>query len=112
MSLDKIIWAIAAIAAIALAFFAAPMEAAIFAVIGLASGYFIKGDHRRAVLIAAIFLGLGGASAFGAIPVIGVYMTAIFTNYAAVLSAAGLMVIIMATAERLIPNMASATPAK
>lgn len=107
MSLDKIIWAIAAIVAILFAFIAFEMEALILAIVGLVSGYFIKNDHRRGVILAAVFLMVGGAGALGAIPTAGEYLTAIFTSYGAVLSAASLMVIVMATAERLIPGMAA-----
>ena len=107
MSLDKIIWAIAAIVAILFAFIAFEMEALILAIVGLVSGYFIKGDHRRGVILAAVFLMVGGAGALGAIPTVGDYLTAIFTSYGAVLSAASLMVIVMATAERLVPGMSS-----
>lgn len=107
MSLDKIIWAIAAIVAILFAFIAFEMEGLILAVVGLVSGYFIKGDHRRAVILAAIFLVTGGSGALHAIPTAGVYLTAIFESYGAVLAAASLMVIVMATAERLIPGMSS-----
>ena len=108
MSLDKIVWAVAAIAAIVFAFIPGfEWSGLILALLGLASGFFIKGDHRRAVILAAIFLIAGGAGALGAIPAAGEYLTAIFTNYGAVLSAASLMVIVMATAERLVPGMPS-----
>ena len=40
-------------------------------------------------------------------PAVGAYLTAIFSNYGAVLGAASLMVIVMATAERMIPGMAA-----
>jgi hypothetical protein len=79
----------------------------ILAVLGIASGFFVKGDHRRALILAAIFLIAGGAGALGSIPAVGEYLTAIFTNYGAVLAAASLTVIVMATAERLIPGMPS-----
>ena len=108
MSLDKIIWAIAAIAAIILAFVAFEYSALVLVILGLISGFFIKGDHRRAVILAAIFLIIpAGAGALGPIPTIGEYLTAIFTNYGVVLAAASIMVIVMATAERLIPGMDS-----
>ncbi|WP_300542915.1 hypothetical protein [Maricaulis sp.] len=108
MSLDKIVWAVAALAAIVLAFVSNfEWAGLILALLGLASGFFIKGDHRRAVILAAIFLVAGGAGALGSIPAVGEYLTAIFTNYGAVLSAASLMVIVMATAERMIPGMPS-----
>jgi len=48
---------------------------------------------------------MGGSGALGSIPAIGGYLTAIFTNYAAVLAAASLTVITMATLERLVPGM-------
>lgn len=104
MGLNKIIWAIAALAAIVLAFFTFEYAALILALLGLACGFFVVGDHRRAVILAAIFLIAGGASALGSIPVAGEYLTAIFTNYGAVLAAASIMVIVMATVERLIPG--------
>ncbi|WP_339741005.1 hypothetical protein [uncultured Maricaulis sp.] len=107
MSLDKIIWAVSALVAIAFAFVSLEMAGLILAILGLACGFFIKGDHRRAVILAAIFLAVGGASALGSIPAVGTYLTAIFSNYGAVLSAASLMVIVMATAERMIPGMSS-----
>lgn len=107
MSLDKIIWAVAAIAAIILAFVVFEYSALILVILGLVSGFFVKGDHRRALILAAIFLIAGGAGALGPIPAIGEYLTAIFTNYGVVLAAASIMVIVMATAERLIPGMDS-----
>lgn len=108
MSIDKIVWAVAALAAIVFAF-ATGFEWAglILALLGLASGFFIKGDHRRAVILAAIFLIAGGSGALGSIPAVGEYLTAIFSNYGAVLGAASLMVIVMATAERMVPGMAA-----
>tara|TARA_R110002072_G_scaffold131187_3_gene270568 strand:- start:60 stop:386 length:327 start_codon:yes stop_codon:yes gene_type:complete len=107
MGLNKIIWAVAALAAIVLAFVSFEYAALILALLGLASGFFVVGDHRRSLIIAAIFLIAGGSAALGSIPAAGDYLTAIFTNYGAVLGAASLMVIVMATAERLIPGMDS-----
>lgn len=72
------------------------------ALLGLASGFFVSADHRRGVLIAAIFL-LVGAGALEAIPVAGEYLTAILRSYSGVLAAASVMVIIMVTVERLMP---------
>ena len=105
MSVDKIVWAVAALAAIAFAFVSFEWAALVLALLGLACGFFIKGDHRRAVILAAIFLIAGGSGALGAIPAIGEYLTAIFANYGAVLGAASLMVIVMATLERLVPGL-------
>jgi len=107
MSLDKIVWAVSFLAAVVFAFVSGlEIAGLILAILGLASGYFIKGDHRKSVLIAAIFL-MGGAGALGSIPAVGGYLTAIFTNYAAVLAAASLTVITMATLERLVPGMSA-----
>lgn len=113
MSLDKIIWIVSALAAIAFSFISGfEFAGLVLIVLGLASGFFVKGDHRKALILAAIFLGMGGSSALGAIPMAGAYLTAIFSNYGIVLGAASIMVIVMATAERLIPGMASAAPAE
>ena len=109
MSLDKIIWAVALLAAVVFAFFSFEYAALILVVLGLASGFFVKGDHRKALILAAVFLIAGGASALGPIPAVGEYLTNIFTNYGAVLGAASIMVIMMATVERLIPGGSSAS---
>ena len=106
MGLNKIIWAVAALAAIVFAFVSFEYSALILALLGLVSGFFVVGDHRRSLLIAAIFL-MGGASALNGIPAAGEYLTSIFQSYGMVLNAASLMVIVMATAERLIPGMKS-----
>jgi energy-coupling factor transporter transmembrane protein EcfT len=104
MSLDKIIWAVAFLAAIVLAFVdISTYDALILAILGLASGYFVKGDHRKSLLMGAIFLHVG-AGALGSIPMAGEHLTNIFNNYGAVLNAAGLLVIVMATIERLMPG--------
>lgn len=103
MSLEKIIWAVAFLAAIVFAFVSFEYAALILAVLGLASGWFVKGDHRKSLLMGAIFLHVGHA-ALGGVPAVGEYLTAIFSNYGAVLNAAGLLVIVMATVERLMPG--------
>jgi len=102
MSVAKIVWAVSILAAVVLAFVTFEYGGALLAVLGLASGFFVSEDHRRGVLIAAIFL-LVGSSALNAIPVLGEYLTAILSSYASVLAAASVMVIIMVTYERLMP---------
>lgn len=102
MSIAKIVWAVSILAAIILAFVTFEYGGALLAVLGLASGFFVSEDHRRGVLIAAIFL-LVGSSALEAIPVAGEFATAILSSYANVLAAASVMVIVMVTAERLMP---------
>jgi len=104
MSLEKIIWAVAFLAAIVFAFVdIGTYNALILVVLGLASGWFVKGDHRKSLLMGAIFLHVG-AGALASIPMAGEYLTNIFTNYGHVLNAAGLLVVVMATVERLMPG--------
>lgn len=102
MSIAKIVWAVSILAAVVLAFVDFEYGGAVLAVLGLASGFFVSADHRRGVLIAAIFL-LVGAGALEAIPFVGEYATAILRSYAGVLAAASVMVIAMVTFERLMP---------
>jgi hypothetical protein len=103
MSLEKIIWAVAFLAAIVFAFVSFDYGGLILVVLGLASGWFVKGDHRKSLLMGAIFLHVG-AGALASVPMAGDYLTGIFTNYGAVLNSAGLLVIVMATVERLMPG--------
>ena len=63
MSLAKIIWAVAVLAAIVFAFVTFEYAGLILVILGLASGWFVSLEHRRGVLIAAIFLIAGGAGA-------------------------------------------------
>ncbi len=104
MSIAKILWIVSFLAAVVFAFASFPMAAVLLAVLGLVSGWFVDADHRRGLIIAAVFLMMaGGAHAWGAIPTLGAYLNAIFDNYAAVLAAASLTAILKTTAERLKP---------
>lgn len=111
MSLAKIIWAVSALAAIVLAFVnLAGHDAMILAILGLASGFFLDHDHRRGVIIAAIFLMLGGANALNGIIGVGEHLGAILGSLGAVFSAAAVMAIVKTLVERLLKsNSASAT---
>lgn len=112
MSIAKIIWLVSAIAAIVLAFVnAGTHEGAILAVLGLLSGWFLDHEHRRGVIIAAIFLMMaGGAGALGALPAVGEYLTAILSGLGAVFAAASVMAIVRTLVERIFKsNAASAT---
>lgn len=104
MSLAKIIWAVAVLAAIVFAFVTFEYAGLILVILGLASGWFVSLEHRRGVLIAAIFLIAGGAGALGPIPELGQYLTAILSSYGVVLAAASVMIIIKTTVERLTPG--------
>ncbi|RKQ69151.1 hypothetical protein DES40_1938 [Litorimonas taeanensis] len=102
MSLAKIIWAVSAAAAIILAFInLAGHDAMILAILGLLSGFFLDHNHRRGVIIAAIFLMAGGASALASIVGIGDYLTAILTSLGAVFAAASVMAIVRTLVERI-----------
>ncbi len=102
MSTAKIIWIVGALAAIVLAFMDTGYNAAIIAVLGLAGGFFVDKEHRIGLIVAAIFLA-AGASAWGAIPAIGDYLSAIWMSYGALLAAASLMAIARTTYDRLKP---------
>ncbi|VAV94281.1 hypothetical protein MNBD_ALPHA06-216 [hydrothermal vent metagenome] len=104
MSIAKIIWAVSFLAAIVFSFVTFGMSGVVLAVLGLIAGWFVDSEHRRGLIIAAIFLMMaGGAGAWGDIPVVGTYLTAIFGSYAAVLAAASLTAILKTTLERLKP---------
>ena len=65
MSLAKIIWAVAVLAAIIFAFVTFEYAGLILVILGLAGGWFVSLEHRRGVLVAAIFLIAGGAGHCG-----------------------------------------------
>jgi len=111
MSIAKIVWAVSALAAVVLAFMSGFAHGgAILAILGLLSGWFLDHDHRRGVIIAAIFLMMGGAGSLGSIPGIGGYLTAILGSLGAVFGAASVMAIVRTLCERILKsNSASAT---
>ena len=104
MSIAKIVWLVSALAAIALSFINTGYDPAILAVLGLASGWFLDGEHRRGVIIAAIFLILGGASSLNGIPAIGEYLGLILGSLGAVFSGASVMAIVRTLVERITPG--------
>jgi hypothetical protein len=112
MSLAKIIWAVSALAAVIFAFVNGfELEGAILAILGLLSGWFLDHEHRRGVIIAAIFLMMGGAGALNAIPGIGGHLGAILGALGAVFGGASVMAIIRTLGERLFKsNAASSSP--
>lgn len=108
MSIAKIVWLVSALAAIALSFVNTGYDAAILAVLGLASGWFLDLEHRRGVIIAAIFLLVGGASSMDGIPTVGEYLGAILASLGAVFSGASVMAIVRTLVERVMPRKADA----
>lgn len=110
MSIAKIVWLVSALAAVVLAFVNTGYDAAILAVLGLASGWFLDANHRRGVIIAAIFLMMGGANALNGIPAVGPEVGKILGALGAVFSAASVMAIVRTLVERiLLSNKASST---
>lgn len=106
MSIAKIIWLVSAIAAIALSFVNTGYDPAILAVLGLASGWFLDAEHRRGVIIAAVFLMVGGAASLNGIPAVGTYIGAILAGLGAVFSGASVMAIVRTLVERIMPSKA------
>ena len=101
MSIARIVWIVALLAAIVLSFVDMAQAGMVLAILGLVGGYFSDAEHRLGLIVAAIFLA-GGAAAWGSIPGVGEYLTAIFKNYSAVLSAGALMAVCKTTVERVI----------
>ncbi len=107
MSLAKIIWLVSALGAALLAFVDTNYNGMILAVLGLASGWFLDADHRRGVIIAAIFLMLGGSGALNGLH--GVFGD-ILGSLGKVFGAAAVMAILRTLIERIfLSNAASAT---
>lgn len=104
MSIAKIVWLVSALAAVALSFVDTGYDPAILAVLGLASGWFLDLEHRRGVIIAAIFLMAGGAGSLNGIPGIGEYLGAILVGLGAVFSGASVMAIVRTLVERIVPG--------
>lgn len=110
MSLAKIVWAVSALAAVILAFVNTGHDSMVLALLGLASGWFLDHDHRRGVIIAAIFLMMGGSNALNSIIGIGDYLGAILAALGGVFSGAAVMAIVRTLVERLVlSNKESAT---
>lgn len=111
MSIAKIIWLVSALAAVLLAFIdIGTHDGLILAILGLLSGWFLDHEHRRGVIIAAIFLMMGGAKALNAIPGAGEHLGAILASLGAVFAAASVMAIVRTLVERiLLSNKAAAT---
>ena len=100
MNAVKIIRIIALILALVAAFVTIPYVTIAFIVLGLALGFMgVAKDERLTYLVFAIALKYF-ADALGGIPAVGEYLTAILTNFAAVVAAAGVAVVLMIIKER------------
>jgi len=78
-----------------------PYMALALALVGLVVGYYVHADKRVPLLLMVVALATGVAGALGAIPGIGMYLTAILTSLGALLSAAAVTVIVTVIYERL-----------
>lgn len=107
MSIARIIWIVSLLAAVVFSFVDFAQAGMLLALLGLVSGFFVDQEHRVGLIIAAVFL-VGGATAWGSIPGVGEYLSAIFGSYSTVLSAAALMAVSRTTVERLILNKGTA----
>ena len=102
MSIGKIIQLVGLAVAIVAGLVAIPQAALIIAVLGLVGGYFVTADDRVLFLVATIAL-VTVAASLGAIPAVGMYLTAVLTNLGAWFSAAAITVIIITSYEKLSP---------
>lgn len=101
MSPVKILRIIALILTVVAAFVTIPYVAIAFVVVGLLLGFMgVDKEGRVAYLVMAIALA-ATAGALGPIPVAGEYLTAILTNFSAVISAAAIAVILTIIYERI-----------
>ncbi len=106
MSIAKIIWLVSALGAALLAFVdTGGYNGAILAVLGLLSGWFLDAEHRRGVIIAAIFLMLGGSGALNGLH--GVFGD-ILGSLGKVFGAAAVMAIVRTLVERIFLSNAEA----
>ena len=103
MDLAKIIRIVAVLVAVVAGLgVAIPSGAVIIAVLGAVAGYFVEEDRRMTVMVTALTLG-AVHGALGSIPAIGGYIDGILANLSAVMNAAAVTVIVMATIERVKP---------
>ncbi len=104
MSIAKMIWSLSALAALILAFVNTGYDAAILSILGLICGWFLDHDHRRGVIIAAIFLMLGGQNALAGIPGVGEIAGAILGALGVVFGGASVMAIVRTLLERILQS--------
>ncbi len=101
MDTAKIVRIVGLVVAVAAAFVAIPQIGLIIVVVGIALGFLaVEEDHRLLFLVIAVALAQVAGS-FGAIPVVGEYVTNIMTNVSSIVNAAALTVILMVIKDRL-----------
>ena len=99
MDLPKIIRLVTVVVAVVAGLVTIPMAAAIIAILGLVSGYFVEEDRRVPVMVLALTLATVHG-ALGAVPAVGGYLSAILASLSSAASAAACTVIVMQIVER------------
>jgi len=102
MDLPKIIRLVTVVVAVVAGLVTIPMAAAIIAILGLVSGYFVEEDRRVPVMVLALTLATVHG-ALGAVPAVGGYLSAILASLSSAASAAACTVIVMQIVERVKP---------
>ena len=99
MNVGKLVHIVGLVFAIIAGLITIPQTALVIAVVGLVGGYYIANDDRMLFLVATVAL-VTIASALGAIPTLGLYLTAILTNLGALFAASAVTVILLTTYEK------------
>lgn len=102
MDAGKIVRLVAVIVAVVAGLVAIPASALIIAVLGLAAGYFIEDSRVVYLLVATLVLNVASGGV-DAIPVVGAYLTGIFSSLSSLFNAGALTVITMQTIKALKP---------
>ena len=102
MDAGKIVRLVAVIVAVVAGLVAIPSSALIIAVLGLVAGYFIEDSRVVYLLVATLVLNVASGG-LDPIPVVGPYLTGIFTSLSSLFNAGALTVITMQTINALKP---------
>lgn len=101
MSPIKIVRIVALLLAVVMAFVTIPYGGLALAVLGLAIGFMGVSEDRRVLFLVMTAAVTVSAGSLGVVPAVGGYLTAIFTNAAAVLQAGSLAVFLMIAKDRI-----------
>ena len=102
MDAGKIVRLVAVIVAVVAGVVAIPSSGLIIAVLGLVAGYFIQEDRVVYFLVAALVLNVASGG-LDPIPVVGAYLTGIFSSLSSLFNAGALTVIAMQTFKAVKP---------
>ena len=101
MSAINIVRIIATIVAIVAAFVAIPYIAAILAILGLIVGFAGVDEDRRLIFLVMAVALTTVAGALNGIPFVGEHLTAILSNFSAVINAGAVAVVLTIVYERI-----------